>query len=186
MRRPIESVGAPLILRQQSATRDSHAKCVKIYRLRSCHTRFSRVFEPKPSWHHPCYREPSACGWSPNLSTSSNMNVDPAASGKLCSVLTSGVLLLFEGSRRFKTGPRIQETAGDNPRSLLFKRKGSPETPGAVSCNYFWNRPARRFVFLLLYLTRRVILDNRLGLPEKFDGFRAAQTCRPLCHNCKC
>jgi hypothetical protein len=93
------------------------------------------------------------------------MNIDPAASGKLCSVLTSGALLLFEGSRRTTTNGRDGEPNGAHPVSFTLKRRVSlPASVGGGS-RTFLNSARGQFVFLLLYLTRMVILDNRHGLP---------------------
>jgi hypothetical protein len=98
------------------------------------------------------------------------MNIDPAASGKLCSLLTSRALLLFERGRSFENASQDCASTIAPPASLRIERKAGSQPPGKVSGSDFLNQPSRRFVFLLLYLTHGLIFDNRHGLPNKFEG----------------
>lgn len=165
MRPSNEGLSAPLSFRQRIPMRDSHAKGVKIYRFRCGQTPFSGVFEAKLFWHHLCLAKSSACGWRANPSTSSNMNNNLAASGKLCSLLTSGALFVFWMGLRGKSGSRVGGTSGGVPGCLLTASQGDSAASGSGWLQLFWRAARPQRVFLLLYLTRVMVLDNRHGLP---------------------
>lgn len=116
----------------------------------------------------------------------SNMNRDLVASGKLCSVLTSGAVLHFARTRLLEWPLVLLAFALAPGEVLVRKRSGRLMMIDRLREVFLCKQPSSAFVFLLLYLTGRVVLDNRHGLPKQFDGFMAAQTCRPLRHNFKC
>lgn len=165
MRRSDECLTAPFPLRERASMRDSHAKGVKIYHFHGGQTRFSGVFEAKLRWHRPCLGKSSACGWSANPSTPSNMYNDPAASGKLRSMLTSGAFVLSWVGRRDLSGSRVGGRVAGVPGCLPSANPLHSPLFGSGELQLFWRAARHHVVFLLLYLTGVMVLDNRHGLP---------------------
>lgn len=103
-------------------------------------------------------------------------------------LLPAGEWRLFAFDESVLLGASITTFAhrGDNSSGFHPRMVGGFHPPGRLRGDAYCNSNPRRRVFLLLYLTSTLILDNRLGLPKKLVSFRAAQTCRPLRHNFKC
>ena len=106
----------------------------------------------------------------------SNMKTDPVASERLCSMLAGGGRLLSSRNLWCRCAwQMIREPLKSVPGLFCTTRRRvlPARTQGLDTlCS---PHPSSVFDFLLLYLTGRVVLDNRHGLPNKFESFQAAQ-----------
>jgi hypothetical protein len=186
MRRPRESSCASFNRRWRGAMRDSHAKCVKIYRPGALNSGLFRGFCGEAVMAPTLLSKTRRLWLETQPLDPSNMKTHPAASEKLCSVLTSGELLLSGGNIRLNCLPGHHRSAREHARGCGAARRGILRARSQGFDTLCGAHPSSAFDFLLLYLTGMVVLDNRHGLPKKFVSFQAAQTCRPLCHNFKC